>query len=210
MQMKNNDINAVIIFVRYPEKGKVKTRLAKEIGEESALSFYTTCAENTFDECKKIKSENILLYLFYSGVSDNSLITKWAGFDFVSYPQIGSDLGKRINNSFKEVFTNKIDKAVIIGTDIPDINAEIINQSFEILNSADIVIGPSADGGYYLLGMKKPYDFLFDNIQWSTGSVFRETMSSVLIHNLTFFVLPELIDIDTKDDFIKWSERNKQ
>ena len=203
--MVNKNSCAVIVFARYPERGKVKTRLAKEIGEESALEFYTSCAENTFSECKKIKSENILLYLFYSGVKDKTLIAKWAGFDFVCLPQAGSDLGERMSNAFSEVFSNGIKKAVIIGTDIPDIDAKLINRACEVLNYADVIIGPSDDGGYYLLGMKKKYDFLFENINWSTKSVFSETQFRIIKNNLNYFILSELVDIDTKDDFLKWS-----
>jgi hypothetical protein len=205
--MTNDNKCAVIIFARYPNKGKVKTRLAKEIGEESALEFYKSCAENTFAECKKLKSEKILLYLFYSDVKDKALITKWAGSEFLFIPQTGTTLGEKMQNAFEEVFSNGVKKAVIIGTDIPDIEANLIKDSCDILNCADTVIGPSADGGYYLLGMKKAHTFLFNDIKWSTNSVFAETCNRIIINKLTFFVLPKLIDIDIKDDFIEWSAK---
>ena len=205
--MTNDETCAIIIFARYPNKGKVKTRLAKEIGEESALEFYKSCAENTFAECKKLKSEKTLLYLFYSDVKDKTLVAKWAGFDFVFIPQTGTTLGEKMKNAFEEVFSNGAKKAVIIGTDVPDINSEIIKDSCDILNCADSVIGPSADGGYYLLGMKKTYNFLFDDIKWSTHSVFAETCNQIVKNKLTFFVLPKLIDIDTKDDFTIWAAK---
>jgi hypothetical protein len=205
--MTNDNKCAVIIFARYPNKGKVKTRLAKEIGEESALEFYKSCAENTFAECKKLKSEKILLYLFYSDVKDKALITKWAGSEFLFIPQTGTTLGEKMQNAFEEVFSNGVKKAVIIGTDIPDIEANLIKDSCDILNCADTVIGPAADGGYYLLGMKKAHTFLFNDIKWSTNSVFAETCNRIIINKLTFFVLPKLIDIDIKDDFIEWSAK---
>ena len=203
--MKYDETCAIIIFARYPNKGKVKTRLAKEIGEESALEFYKSCAENTFAECKKLKSEKILLYIFYSDVKDKTLISKWAGFDFIPIPQNGTTLGERMQNAFEEVFASGVKKAVIIGTDVPDIEANLIKDSCDILNSADTVIGPSADGGYYLLGMKKTHNFLFDDIKWSTHPFFAETCNRIVKNRLTFFILPKLIDIDIKDDFIKWS-----
>jgi rSAM/selenodomain-associated transferase 1 len=205
--MTNDNKCAVIIFARYPNKGKVKTRLAKEIGEESALEFYKSCAENTFAECKKLKSGKMLLYLFYSDVKDKALITKWAGSEFLFIPQTGTTLGEKMQNAFEEVFSNGVKKAVIIGTDIPDIEANLIKDSCDILNCADTVIGPAADGGYYLLGMKKAHTFLFNDIKWSTNSVFAETCNRIIINKLTFFVLPKLIDIDIKDDFIEWSAK---
>jgi len=206
--MTNDDTCAVIVFARYPNKGKVKTRLAKEIGEETALKFYKSCAENTFEECKKLKSESILLYLYYSDVKDKTFITKWAGFDFIINPQSGTSLGEKMKNAFDEVLSKGIKKAVIIGSDVPDINTKIIKDSFDILNYADAVIGPSTDGGYYLLGMKKVYDYLFEDIKWSTNSVFAETCNRIIKNKLTYFVLPKLIDIDVKEDFLTWSAKN--
>ncbi len=207
--MADKNSCAVIVFGRYPEIGKVKTRLAKEIGEEPALKFYKFSAENTFAECKKIKSENILLYLFFSEVKDKASVAKWTGNDFTYFSQSGSNLGERMYNAFLEIFSKGIKKAVIIGTDIPEINSEIIKQSCELLNYTDSVIGPAADGGYYLLGMKNPHKFLFENINWSTGSVFSETKFRIMKNKLSFFVLKELGDIDTKEDYIRWSEKNK-
>ncbi len=194
---------AVIIFARSPKLGQVKTRLAESLGNEFALKFYTLCAKHVFDECRKLSSYNTRLYIFFAGDNAGG-IKKLTGNSFSYFLQSGNDLGQRMENAFNLVFKTGAKKVLIIGTDVPDIDSSLIENSFELLNINDLVIGPSLDGGYYLLGLKKPYNDLFYNISWSTKSVFEETLKKIKSKKIKFKVTARLYDIDTEDDLRKW------
>ncbi len=202
--MKTNPERALIIFARSPELGKVKTRLSESLGDDFALTFYKLCAEHIFEECKRLGKNNTAPYLFFTGKDDEDVMNKWVGTSFVYSLQTGKNLGQRMENAFNKVFTNGAKKAIIIGTDVPDIKFTLIENAFNQLDTHDVVIGPSMDGGYYLLGMKKVYNFLFDNISWSTNSVFAETVKKIESNKLKYKVLEKMYDIDTEEDLRKW------
>ena len=193
---------ALIVFVRYPEPGKVKTRLAKETNENFACDVYKIWAENIFREVKPLKYFNN--YVFYSEEKDEAKIIKWTNNEFVYFPQQGNDLGERMLNAFRIVLNQQNQKAIIIGTDIPDLSKEIILEAAGALDENDIVIGPSYDGGYYLLGMKKVIPHLFQNVEWSSNSVFSSTISKARSTNLKLKELQPLHDIDTKEGLNNW------
>ena len=195
-------INALIIFVRYPEKDKVKTRLAEGTNKEFARSVYKLCTEKIFREMNSLKNFN--KYVFYSEEKDKDKIIKWTKNRFFYFAQRGIDLGERMSNAFEFVLSRHNQKAIIIGTDIPDLSKEIILQAEDALDNSDIVIGPSHDGGYYLLGMKKVYNNLFEDIEWSSGLVFNSTMERALSLNLFVKELQMLRDIDTKEELDEW------
>jgi uncharacterized protein len=197
-----NRIDSIIIFVRYPVKGQVKTRLAKTTSPEFALNFYKLCAENLIRNIKKVPSIN--RFVFYSNKNEKTEIINWLGSKLLFAPQEGDDLGSRMKNAFEKVFGAGSQKVIIVGTDIPDLSKEIIVEAFELLDSNDVVIGPAKDGGYYLLGMKKMHTQLFDKIEYSTSSVLSETFLKMKELNLIYYLLPELRDIDTEDDLLKW------
>ncbi len=200
--MKNKD--AVIIFAKFPEPGKVKTRLSKTIGPDFALEFYRLCARHTFTECEKLFPFNVNGYLFYSG-NKNKITTKnWTDTEFFLYEQQGKNLGEKMMNAFNIVFNKDANKAIIVGTDLPDISSDIINHAFTALDTYDVVIGPTNDGGYYLLGLKKNYCDLFQDIKWSTATVFQDTILRLKNRNLNFKILTLLSDIDTEDDLKSW------
>lgn len=199
---KNN--TALIIFTRFPGEGRVKTRLASGLGNSFAAEFYKLCAEHTFRECRKASGSGINSFLFYSDPSEKELVENWAGNGFTFMPQSGDDLGGRMNDAFKKVFELGAGKALIIGTDLPDISADLILRADEELNTADAVIGPAADGGYYLLGMKSFSPELFENISWSSPSVFEQTETVLKRGKLLYKILPKLNDIDTEYDLLLW------
>lgn len=204
--MNENLSTALIIFARYPEAGRVKTRLAAETGDAFAAELYRLCAEHTFEQCRKAASSGIKSILFYSDHAERDLIEKWAGSNFIYYVQSGDDLGRRMTDAFKKVFELGAKKVLIIGTDLPDISAELIVTAAEELNNFDAVIGPAADGGYYLLGLKNNAPELFEKINWSTGTVFKETELKLRKLNLKYKTLKVMNDIDTKKDLISWTE----
>ncbi len=151
------------------------------------------------------------VYIFYPETDNKSDIKNWISKHFYYAEQKGNNLGKKMSNAFSYVFKKKYSKAIILGTDIPEINSEIIESAFSHLSDFKIVISPSNDGGYSLLGQQKNYSFLFKNIEWSTSSVFLTTILKIRQNNISFKKLNELNDIDTKEDLLLWmnSTNNK-
>lgn len=199
-----NKFNAVIVFAKYPVKGKVKTRLAETVGEEFATEFYKLCAEHTFSVLKKLQRQSTHVYLYYPAGDSEDLVRTWTNSDFIYRPQRGDDLGEKMLNAFTEVLNDSTGNVVIIGTDLPDISAVLVQEAFSELENHDAVIGPSSDGGYYLLGLKEAETNIFSNIRWSTAEVFEKTIENFKGLELNFRILVELTDIDTEDDLRKW------
>ena len=193
---------AIIIFVRNPVLGKVKTRLAASVGEEKALAIYKELLQHTFDITVYANADK---YIFYAdSVSDDDL---WDAGGYFKRIQFDGNLGDRMKRSLNEILDCGYKKVVIIGSDCIELTSSIIEEAFKQLDTNDIVIGPANDGGYYLLGMKKMYPFLFENKQWSTDSVYGETLEGIRKHNLLFHSLEFLTDIDTEEDWLK-SKKN--
>lgn len=197
-----SETNSIIIFLRFPKIGEVKTRLAKTTSSEFALTFYKSCAENLIKNVKQIP--RVKRFAFYSNKNEKGEINKWLGNKLFFAPQEGDDLGSRMINAFEKVFSTGAQKVIIVGTDIPDLSKDIILDAFNSLNSNDVVIGPSKDGGYYLLGMTKMCPELFDEIEYSTSTVLSQTLARVNKLNLSYQLLPKLVDIDTKEDLVEW------
>ncbi|KAK3242929.1 hypothetical protein CYMTET_47400 [Cymbomonas tetramitiformis] len=203
---------ALIIFARLPVPGKVKTRLAAGVGPELACTFYKCCSEYIMSETTRLK--NVKKYLFYSSEQEFDGVKQWLednslGEHLQTMCQDQTpDLGHRMSNAFETVLLNaEVSKAVIIGTDVPDLNAEVISAAFSALDNAEVVAGPAVDGGYYLLGMKEFHPELFQGIEWSTETVLQATQAAAKAANL--FVapansIPTLQDIDTVSDLEAW------
>jgi len=200
---------ALIMFAKFPENGKVKTRLAKGAGENFATGFYRVCAEYTFSEAVKLKSARFKLFVYCFSESDLKNVAEWAGGEFDVRAQAGENLGERMKNSFKDVFSEEFKKAIIIGTDLPDISAELINTASSKLDVYDFVIGPSCDGGYYLLGMKDFTPELFFNIEWSSSSVLTSTFRKISILKKNYYLLDEKKDVDSVQDLKDWLHHSK-
>ncbi|RYU93337.1 TIGR04282 family arsenosugar biosynthesis glycosyltransferase [Emticicia agri] len=192
---------AIIVFVRNPVLGKVKTRLAKGIGDVQALQVYTSLLKKTH---KVIKDTDAEKFVFYAdGINNNDL---WENDLFHKVQQTGNDLGERMYNAFTYLFDKGYSKVLIIGSDCPALETEIVEEAFLTLNSAEVVIGPTFDGGYYLLGLKKAFACLFTNKQWSTETVYQDTMQNISELNLSYAVLKQLSDIDTIEDWLPFKD----
>jgi len=191
--------NALIIFIKNPQAGKVKTRLAASLGAEKALEIYLDLLQHTRRAALELTAKR---YLFYSDFVDEK--DEWQAADFFKKAQVGIDLGERMKNAFSEVLPGH-EKAVIIGSDLPGMTGEILAEAFSKLDHADFVIGQAEDGGYYLLGMKEFQPAVFQEISWSTPLVFEQT-----IHHIqrlgSFSLLPVLADIDTAADWERFKD----
>ncbi|MCB0728072.1 MAG: TIGR04282 family arsenosugar biosynthesis glycosyltransferase [Ignavibacteriae bacterium] len=185
--------NALIIFARNPELGKVKNRLAKTIGKEKALEIYNKLLSNVYAETKDLKCNK---YLFLTERTDNGL------FDdtYIQKIQSGSDLGSKMNNAIKSVLKEGNENILLIGTDVPGLSSEIINEAFKKLLEFDIVIGPARDGGYYLIGMKESLSQIFENMKWSNEQVLSNTIERIGLLNKSYYLLEELADVDMEED----------
>lgn len=188
-------MNTLIIFLKYPEAGKVKTRLAKDIGAEKAARIYSNMAKQIVDKVSNSGNYNTVIY--YDPPEKKNEIAKWLegkGFHFSQ--QTGDTLGRRISSAFSEVFDQGAERAVIIGTDCIDITPDIINQTLDLLNLNDLILGPADDGGYYLLGLKKYIPGIFEKIDWSTERVLNQTIENIKQLGLEYDLLTSLRDID--------------
>lgn len=193
---------ALIIFTRNPELGKCKTRLAATIGDANALEVYKILLNHTANISREIKADR---YVFYSeNIKKEDF---WESAVFRKKLQTGPDLGARMQNAFSEVFEMGYEKVIIIGSDLLDLNAKLVNEAFDHLDSNDVVIGPALDGGYYLLGMKNLQPHIFENKIWGTETVLQDTKAN--LHNSKLHLLKELNDIDTFEDMQQYEQLNK-
>ena len=185
--------NLIITFTRNPELGKVKTRLAKTIGNTSALAIYKKLLEHTESVLHDLDCDKAVYYSVK--IRENDI---WDSTTYQKHQQFGDDLGVRMQNAFENGFNKCYQKIVIVGSDLHDLQPKHINQAFEALDKNDVVIGPAEDGGYYLLGMKKMHQTVFENKEWGTETVFEDTIKN--LKNESVFLLEHLNDIDTYDD----------
>lgn len=183
----------LIIFYRNPELGKVKTRLAATVGDEMALAVYWRLASHTREITERVDVDAVVYYSHSLDTED-----QWLGFD--RSVQRGSDLGERMKNAFEESFALGYQSVCIIGTDCWELTETHLEKAFEQCRQVDVVVGPAADGGYYLLGMNKLYPELFENKKWSTDSVFKDTLQTIENLKISFSVLDELHDVDEEKD----------
>lgn len=187
----NKDL--LIIFTKNPVAGKVKTRLAKDIGDENALNIYKFLLKHSLEVTEPLKGDKQVYYSYQ--IPENDI---WSSGAFSKRKQEGVDLGARMENAFKAGFEEGYQKIIIIGTDLYDIKTADLEQAFLALEQNDYVIGPAEDGGYYLLGMKSLNSELFKNKEWSTASVFKDSLKDMAGSKIK--VLKTQNDIDVLDD----------
>ncbi len=185
--------NLLLIFTRNPEFGKVKTRLARDIGHQAALDIYKFLLAHTAKICTPLDTEKAVYYS--EEIPNNDL---WNAAVFQKKKQVGEDLGERMQNAFAEGFNLGYSKIIIIGSDLYDIETKDLEQAFKVLNNHEIVIGPAEDGGYYLLGMKQLYPKLFKNKNWGTATVLQDTINELKKSN--YKLLEKRNDVDLYSD----------
>ncbi len=188
-----NSKNLLIIFTKNPELGKCKTRLAKSIGDTAALEVYKKLLQHTAKVTQDLSADKVVFNNTEPIDQDD-----FSSTHFSKKTQRGDDLGEKMSNAFQEGFQNNYEKVVIIGSDLYDLQTRDIDEAFLQLTHNDYVIGPAKDGGYYLLGMKKFTPEVFQEINWSTATVLKETLH--ILKNKKVALLTQKNDIDTIDD----------
>jgi len=192
-----NKKRLLIIFVKNPELGKCKTRLAATIGDEKALNFYKNMLVRTKEVAEKASVDKAI---YYSSFVDKDDL--WSNLPpFAKHLQNQDpDLGAKMQSAFEEAFEAGYESVCVIGSDCYALDEKVIEEAFKSLATQDAVLGPSNDGGYYLLGMNKLHPALFTNKEWSTESVAAATIHDFKNLNLNYSLLDELTDIDNEED----------
>jgi rSAM/selenodomain-associated transferase 1 len=193
------DDRCLLFFIKNPEEGQVKTRLASAVGRREAMKLYRSFL---LEMLYTLNKGTFLFYLFYFPENALDDLKDWLGDHYLYMPQRGGDLGERMKHGFGEAFSMNFNRVVLIGSDIPDLPLEFIDEAFAALQEHDGVIGPSLDGGYYLIGFKNTSfsPRVFDGIRWSTGAVFEKTLEILNGEGRTVHILQSLRDIDTVED----------
>ncbi|MBD2090153.1 TIGR04283 family arsenosugar biosynthesis glycosyltransferase [Microcoleus sp. FACHB-1515] len=197
----------LIIFTRYPEAGRAKTRLIPALGAEGAAQLQRQMTEWTIAQARRLAvRRNCAIEVHYASSSaDESRMQAWLGEDLCYVPQAEGDLGVKLTGAIESAFS-KANRVVVIGTDCPSITANLLDRAFAQLDSCDMAIGAAADGGYYLLGLRSFQPTLFQEIAWSTEIVFEQTIDRARQQQLSIGRLETLSDIDRPADLIVWEQ----
>lgn len=191
---------SIIIFTRYPQPGKTKTRLIPILGPEGAANLQRQMTEYTIAEVKSLLAHHPLLVEVHFAGGNLDLMETWLGSNITYRQQSEGDLGRRMMSAFEISFAAGMSGAIIIGTDCPNLNGKLIDEAFQLLSHNDLVLGPAADGGYYLIGLRRLFPELFVGIDWGTSQVRQQTVEIAAKLNLAIAYLPILNDIDRPED----------
>ncbi|MFM7382251.1 MAG: TIGR04282 family arsenosugar biosynthesis glycosyltransferase [Microcystaceae cyanobacterium] len=208
LELNNPNSRHLIIFTRYPEVGKTKTRLIPLLGAEGAAQLQQKLTEQTLSLGRSLLAQGITLRVYFTG-GNSFLMQQWLGEDLDYWPQSGEDLGQRMGQAFVESFAQGAKQVVLIGTDCPGLTPSLMNQAFKQLTPREIVLGPAEDGGYYLIGLSHFLPALFQGIDWGSDRVLRQTQAIIQHQHYTVDYLPQLFDLDRPADWRKWLSLNQ-
>lgn len=202
--------SSLIIFTRYPEPGKVKTRLVPALGEEGASDLHRRMAELTINIARQVDLPELRIQVHYDG-GDPELMKGWLSADVDLRSQGEGDLGERMRRAFETAFSDGMQKALIIGTDSPFITHQLLRLALFKLKTSDMALGPAVDGGYYLIGIRKQaaaqaLPGIVSGIPWGTGEVFGRTLRKAQELGLNVYQTEMLCDIDRPEDLPLWKE----
>lgn len=196
--MNKNNQNLLIIFTRPPQLGKVKTRLANDIGEQAALDIYNFLLQHTLNITREMQVEKMV---FYAGeIPENDI---WDNSVYKKKLQQGEDLGERMQLAFEEGFRLGYSNIILIGSDLYDLSQPDLEKAFHELEGHQYVIGPAQDGGYYLIGMKQPDAAIFSNKTWGTSTVFQDTLKDLRGKEISYLEYRNDIDVYSDIENIK-------
>ncbi|RMG53889.1 MAG: glycosyltransferase, partial [Acidobacteria bacterium] len=200
----------IIVFTRYPEPGRTKTRLIPALGPDGAAELQRQMTEHMLRQVRELASRRRLaIEIRYEGGRDG-LMSQWLGADLSYRRQGEGDLGARLERAFDEAFQAGRHRVVIVGADCPGLTAALMAEAFDRLRQSDVVLGPARDGGYYLIGLRRPIPQLFEGISWGTARVLEETQEAIGRLGLSVQCLTMLDDVDRPEDLAVWNgEREK-
>lgn len=184
----------LVLFTRYPEAGKAKTRLIPALGDAGAAAVHKQLAERTVGV---MRESGLPIEIRFTGAPKGAF-EEWLGEDLIYAEQGGGDLGDRLRGASQET------SVIFVGADCPDLTANLLQQAAEALEDNDVVIGPAEDGGYWLIGLATPHDWLFSDMQWGTDTVFPETLRRLGAKDVTPALLETLADCDRPEDLDRW------
>ncbi|MCP4193183.1 MAG: glycosyltransferase [Planctomycetaceae bacterium] len=190
-------MDELAIFAKYWQPGQVKTRLGVEIGMNSSSAIYRQFVVTLLDRLQTEADQRILAFAPTQYHRDFEQLPGASNWQLT--PQSSGDLGERMSQFFRQRFQAGASRVVLIGSDSPSLPLPYIRDAFQQLHTHDAVFGPSVDGGYYLVGMRKPLEFLFEGIEWSTENVWRQTLQRIRSNSveIALAVLPQWYDVDT-------------
>lgn len=188
--------NALLMFVKYPEPGKVKTRLAKSVGHEKAAAMYKELVEKNSAVIRPLHGTTCDCWIAFDPPQQETQMRAWLT-DLPCYiAQQGEGLGERLTHAFREMFQRGYTRVAALGSDTLNLKAELIQNAFNNLSDHDVVLGPARDGGYYLIALNRLYPELFQGINWSTAGVLPQTHSVIRRLKLKVHELSPLDDLD--------------
>jgi len=193
---------ALVVFARAPEAGRVKTRLAREIGGAGALAAYRELGTLVLDAVAGLG--DCAIVVAYTPADREDLVRAWLGAGPRYEPQPEGDLGSRMLGAIAARCAAGAEKVLVIGTDCPALDPDLLETAFARLDRADAVLGPAADGGYYLVGMTRPIRELFQGIPWGTSAALSATLERAAAAGVSVALLEERRDIDTAADWRAW------
>lgn len=198
---------AIIIFTRVPIPGKTKTRLQSILTKKQCAQIHENFLKDIKYTCEKLKRD---IFIFYTPDDKKDILNNILGYKFKYESQKGKGLGERMYNAIEYVLEKGYDSCILIGSDIPYLKENDFKKAFKILKKKDIVLGPTVDKGYYLVGMKKPIKTIFENIEYGHGNVLDNTIASIENLNLTYDLTNKNVDIDEKDDLFYFYDEIKK
>lgn len=197
--------DALIVFARAPEAGRVKTRLAASVGPERALAVYRELAERVAESvAPRAPGEPYDATVCFTPDGAGAEMRRWLGERFAYEAQLEGDLGERMAGAITRRFAVGARRVVVVGTDCPGVTAEVVAAAFAWLAHVDVVFGPALDGGYYLVGVRRRAPLPFDGVPWSSERTLDVSLARARAAGLTVALLEPLRDVDTLDDLEAW------
>lgn len=204
----NSTRNArIILMLKYPRPGQVKTRLIPALGERRACELYRAMVRQTLKEARGFAAKRaVLLTARVAGAPEEEAVRDWLGTEVSFQPQGDGDLGQRMERAVRDAFAAGASSVVVLGADCPELTAKHLDAAFRALDGNDAVFGPAVDGGYYLVGLRRFLPELFHNIPWSSESVLEETLVAAKRAGIECGLLDTLHDLDVPDDLPLWAQ----
>jgi len=185
----------LIILAKVPELGKVKTRLAKTVGDDNALKVYIKLLQHTHGIADAIEADKVVYF-----TDEPEDFDTFKFYKFKTKVQRGDGLGERMSNCFRDAFKEGYKRVAIIGSDCIQLDADILQEAFAALENNEFVVGPAEDGGYYLMGMSSMHQAVFEGKTWSEADVFLDTLLDIKATEKPFHILQTLSDVDREED----------